>query len=672
MPDIIDIPGITELWTRTLGSPQITVAVLDGPADLDRACFQKANIAQIKPYWQEMLEVPQEYIDLYIDLENREEDSEEKAAKMESAIPAPFGDYLNFVSHATHIASTIFGQHDSPVKGLAPNCRGINIPLGYDFDNFSSPLNLSRAINLALNAGANIIHIAVCIPTQTGVAHDLLERAVRQCQDNNILLVAPGGNNEGECWCIPAVLPHVLTVGAMKDNGQPFKFSNWGGEYQNQGVLAPGENILGAQPWSDKPLRKKGTSCAAPIVTGVAALLMSLQLQQGQEPDAEAVRAAILNSAIPCDPEEVEEVERCLLGRLNVPSAINLVDKKPLLIVASSGFETAGKIEAMAVTDSIAQPDPISSILEDSVMPTDSSPAITPSQTADSITPSARTNWVYALGTLGYDFGTEARRDSFKQLMPRQSIPGYPAGTPPVLANPYDARQMADYLAQNPSEAKSLIWTLNMELTPIYAIEPVGPFAYAVYELLQGLLQGEVQPENSSEYIDRVSIPARLTGKTVKLLSGQEVPVIRPDGERGIYGWKVNSLIDAALEAVPVNEQPQLAAVLSNFLNRIYYDFSNLGQTASDRALNFAATNIVQSVSVFSESILLGMELDSITVEKSPYCRLNSDCWDVALKFFDPENNDRARKVYRYTLDVSDIFPVTLGGEAKTWWDSPN
>lgn len=126
------------------------------------------------------------------------------------------------------------------------------------------------------------------------------------------------------------------------------------------------------------------------------------------------------------------------------------------------------------------------------------------------------------------------------------------------------------------------------------------------------------------------------------------------------------------LEAVPVNEQPQLAAVLSNFLNRIYYDFSNLGQTASDRALNFAATNIVQSVSVFSESILLGMELDSITVEKSPYCRLNSDCWDVALKFFDPENNDRARKVYRYTLDVSDIFPVTLGGEAKTWWDSPN
>jgi PatG Domain len=65
---------------------------------------------------------------------------------------------------------------------------------------------------------------------------------------------------------------------------------------------------------------------------------------------------------------------------------------------------------------------------------------------------------VYALGTLGYDFGTEARRDSFKQLMPANSI-----GDITVPANPYDARQMVDYLAASPSESRSLIWTLNIE-----------------------------------------------------------------------------------------------------------------------------------------------------------------------------------------------------------------
>lgn len=70
-----------------------------------------------------------------------------------------------------------------------------------------------------------------------------------------------------------------------------------------------------------KPLREEGTSCAAPVITGISALLMSLQLQRGEQPNAEAVRAALLNSVIPCDPKEVEEPERCLLSKLNIPGA---------------------------------------------------------------------------------------------------------------------------------------------------------------------------------------------------------------------------------------------------------------------------------------------------------------------------------------------------------------
>ena len=53
MPDLITIPGIPELWTQTKGDPRIKIAILDGAADLDRACFQGANISQFKPYWAE-------------------------------------------------------------------------------------------------------------------------------------------------------------------------------------------------------------------------------------------------------------------------------------------------------------------------------------------------------------------------------------------------------------------------------------------------------------------------------------------------------------------------------------------------------------------------------------------------------------------------------------------
>jgi hypothetical protein len=55
-----------------------------------------------------------------------------------------------------------------------------------------------------------------------------------------------------------------------------------------------------------------------------------MQLKRGEKPNAEAVRQAILNSAIPCDPEEVEEPERCLMGKLNIPGAYELLTIKVL------------------------------------------------------------------------------------------------------------------------------------------------------------------------------------------------------------------------------------------------------------------------------------------------------------------------------------------------------
>lgn len=219
------------------------------------------------------------------------------------------------------------------------------------------------------------------------------------------------------------------------------------------------------------------------------------------------------------------------------------------------------------------------------------------------------------MGTIGYDFGDEARRDSFKQLMPAVNIDGVS-----IPANPYDSRQMVDYLSANPTEAKPLIWTLNQELTPIYALEPVSGFAADIYETLIAMLEGQIQPEDSDDFVERVSIPARLTDRTVELFYGQVVPVITLTNTRGMYGRKVNSLVDAAFQAA----------------------------------------------SSFSQAISTGMQLDSIEVEKSPFCRINSDCWDVKLKFFDPENGSRARRVFLFTIDVSDRIPVTLG-QVRSW-----
>src|SRR6185295_4362074 len=106
-----------------------------------------------------------------------------------------------------------------------------------------------------------------------------------------------------------------------------------------------------------------------------------------------------------------------------------------------------------------------------------------------------------------------------------------------------------------------------------------------------------------------------------------------------------------------------------NFLDRVYYDLRNLGMTPQERAINYAATNAFLIERIFEKTIKDDMQLDSIGVERSPICRPDSDCWDVKLNFFYPYKPavPPARvvyetQVYRFTVDVSDVVPVMIGG----------
>lgn len=645
---------IQKLWNLTQGDSQICVAILDGLVDQSHNCFNAANLTRLPTLIQ----------------------GEATANGSMSG-------------HGTHVASIIFGQHNSSeLQGIAPQCRGLIVPIFGDNNKKLSQLDLARAIEQAVNAGAHIINVSAGQLTDNGEAEGWLDRAVQLCKDHNVLIVAAAGNDGCECLHVPASLPTVLAVGAMNDQGKPIDFSNWGEKYQNQGILAPGEHILGAKPGGGTQ-KLSGTSFATPIVSGVAALLLSLQVQRGETPDPAKVRAVLLETAIPCTDKDTDDISRCLLGKLNISGALQYftggtMSEELDTVETVDSIEAAGCGCAEITKSAEPEPNPEEFIPPEffPVVPAvTTSASLTNSSNSQSTTMSNRTsnyitasqapsdlaevNLVYALGTLGYDFGSEARRDSFKQLMPGVQIDGTT-----IPANPYDARQMVDYLGDNLSEAKSLIWTLNLELTPVYAIEPGGAFARDVYGILQELLSGQIQAEDSENYIERVSIPGILSGRSVKLFSGQVVPVIEVPNTRGLYGWKVNTLVQAAIQTVQAQateaQEESIRRTLGSFLSRIYYDLRNLGTTSQDRALNFASTNAFQAASTFAEAVATGMELDSITVEKSPFCRLDSDCWDVKLKFFDPENSRRAKKLFRFTIDVSDVIPVTLG-EVRSW-----
>ncbi|WP_308250608.1 PatA/PatG family cyanobactin maturation protease [Nonomuraea rhizosphaerae] len=652
-----EIAGLAALWRLTRGDERVRVAVLDGAVDHDHATLREADLSVAGEFLPE--------------------------GASHDGVGAK-------AAHGTAVASVLFGRGRIP--GVAPASAGVLVPVFSD-RRPTSQLDLARGIETAVDAGAHVINISGGQLTAPEAADDLLVRAVRRCQDENVLIVAAAGNDGCFCDHVPATLPGVLAVGALDDAGRPLAMSNWGPGSQRQGVLAPGENITVAVPGGGTT-RRSGTSLATPIVAGVAALLLSLQAQAGRRPDPHAVADLLLTSADRCDLGEPAACTRFLIGKLNITKAVNVMrndiaptDAPPAEAITDSvsvATDTPSQADAM-ILSAVPALAPAASVSPSSAAcQCPDTPAAAPSPAAavavstdaGAVVPSADAGCsgqslgkVFALGSLAYDFGTEARRDTFKQLMPPVDADGTS-----VPANPYDPRQMVDYLRANPSEARPLIWTLNLDLTPIYAIEPVGGYGPGIYERLTEFLERQLRSEDDAEFLDRISVPGQVSGRTAKLFNGQHVPVVEVELTRGLYGWSVTSLARAVTDCgVPEHNQhnqagepDRLRDAVADFLQRIYYDLRNFGTASRDRALNFAATNAVQARQTLAEALGRGMALQNIDVEKSPYGRPDSDTWDVKLRFFDPDNSRRAKRVYRFSVDVKDVMPVTVG-EVRSW-----
>jgi cyanobactin maturation PatA/PatG family protease len=188
------------------------------------------------------------------------------------------------------------------------------------------------------------------------------------------------------------------------------------------------------------------------------------------------------------------------------------------------------------------------------------------------------------------------------------------------------------------------------------------------HERLRRAFQGQLQ-----EGVEIVSVPGVIGGKA-RLLSGQVVPVIVP-AVRGIFSWATQQIVRSLIGEPPEKRADRehyerRVAGLGNFLSRVYYDLRNLGITPEQRALNFAATNAFQASQVLESAATGTLELDAIDVRKSPVCRPDSDCYDIEIAFFDPTNVLVANRIYRFTVDVSDVMPVTIGA-IRAWSRRP-
>lgn len=114
-------------------------------------------------------------------------------------------------------------------------------------------------------------------------------------------------------------------------------------------------------------------------------------------------------------------------------------------------------------------------------------------------------------------------------------------------------------------------------------------------------------------------------------------------------------------------DDAQWPAGAEDFLDRIYNEFRNTGVSPQDRALNYSAMNALNTNQIFKAEVGNQRRLDTVEVDKSTICRPDSICYDVTYRFFDPiAVLTKARQVYQYTIDVSDVVPVPVG-QVRRW-----
>ena len=173
--------------------------------------------------------------------------------------------------HGTAVASVVAAPADG--RGMVGVYPGASLA-SWDAGGQSLSEVLSGIADALQLPGPGVINLSVGFDGPAGSS--LLRVAVDSAVAAGWLVVAAAGNggaNGGPVY--PADLPHVITVGATDRNGNVAPFSS---RSRHVDLAAPGVSIVAAVPtWKDPSgfAQLTGTSFAAPIVSGAAALLWS-------------------------------------------------------------------------------------------------------------------------------------------------------------------------------------------------------------------------------------------------------------------------------------------------------------------------------------------------------------------------------------------------------------
>src|SRR3954447_8628526 len=274
---VLDLPGA---WQLSRGDG-VTVAIVDSGAKLDHPDLAP-NV------WTNFGEVPNNGVD---DDRNGFVDD---VHGVDLTTGAPTQNLTDGAGHGTHVSGIVAAAANGlGVVGVAPKARIMTVKI-LDSQLLGTTAGVAAAIRYAIANGARIVNLSL----RGTVPDPALNDAIAAAAAANVLIVVGAGNDARDIdqqpvypASIPA--PNLISVAATtpEDGRGIADFSNFG--QLTVQLAAPGDGILSTSNTGGW-IEESGTSMAAPMVTGVAALMLGANPRLG----AGELRALLLQNAI--------------------------------------------------------------------------------------------------------------------------------------------------------------------------------------------------------------------------------------------------------------------------------------------------------------------------------------------------------------------------------------
>jgi hypothetical protein len=235
--------------------------------------------------------------------------------------PTRAGENSDNHGHGTAVAAIIAGDRDgNGITGVAPEATILPVHIG-NRSGTSDDGTIAAGIDWAVAQDADVINLSLGGRRAPGdVTDDRLCDAVTRALAVNVVVVVSAGNSggSGNLISMPGGCRGAVTVAAAGEDLQVASYSSFGAHVS---VTAPGRRIIGSlkRTAGNFPyIQWDGTSVAAPVVTGVVALI------RAAHPDwtARQVIAQLTGSALDIDVQGYDP--RAGHGLVNAAAAVGL------------------------------------------------------------------------------------------------------------------------------------------------------------------------------------------------------------------------------------------------------------------------------------------------------------------------------------------------------------